>query len=65
MPELLKANGKQIMDTMRCYISNLHADEMFFQYQGDILNIDTIGGYPAERQHIQLDACIPSAGVYR
>lgn len=45
------------MDTMRCYISNLHADEMFFQYQGDILNIDTIGGYPAERQHIQLDAC--------
>lgn len=44
------------MDTMRCYISNLHADEMFFQYQGDILNIDTIGGYPAERQHIQLDA---------
>lgn len=56
VPELLKANGKQIMDTMRCYISNLHADEMFFQYQGDILNIDTIGGYPAERQHIQLDA---------
>ena len=29
---------------------------MFFQYQGDILNIDTIGGYPTERQHIQLDA---------
>ncbi len=56
VPELLKANGKQIMDTMRCYISNLHADEMFFQYQGDILNIDAIGGYPAERQHIQLDA---------
>ena len=44
------------MDTMRCYISNLHADEMFFQYQGDILNIDTVGGYPAERLRMQLDS---------
>lgn len=44
------------MDTMRCYISNLHADEMFFQYQGDILNIDQIGGAPAERMKIQLDS---------
>ena len=56
VPELLKANATQIMDTMRCYISNLHADEMFFQYQGDILNIDTVGGYPAERQRMQLDS---------
>ena len=56
VPELLKTNAKQIMDTMRCYISNLHADEMFFQYQGDILNIDTVGGYPAERQRMQLDS---------
>ena len=56
VPELLKASGKQIMETMRCYISNLHADEMFFQYQGDILNIDTVGGYPAERQKVQLDS---------
>ena len=56
VPQLLKKSGHQIMETMRCYISNLHADEMFFQYQGDILNIDTIGGLPAERQKIQLDA---------
>ena len=56
VPELLKTNATQIMDTMRCYISNLHADEMFFQYQGDILNIDTVGGYPAERQRMQLDS---------
>lgn len=54
--ELLKGAGKQIMDTMRCYISNLHADEMFFQYQGDILNINEIGGYPAQRMKIQLDS---------
>ena len=56
VPELLKTNATQIMDTMRCYISNLHADEMFFQYQGDILNIDTVGGYPAERLRMQLDS---------
>lgn len=54
--EMLKGAGRQIMDTMRCYISNLHADEMFFQYQGDILNINEIGGYPAQRQKIQLDS---------
>lgn len=41
--EMLKRSGRQIMETMRCYMSNLHADEMFFQYQGDILNINTIG----------------------
>ena len=56
VPQLLQKSGRQIMDTMRCYISNLHADEMFFQYQGDILNIDEIGGFPAERMHIQLDS---------
>ena len=54
--ELLQTSGKQIMKTMGCYISNLHADEMFFQYQGDILNIDQIGGWPVEREKIQLDA---------
>lgn len=54
--QMLKSAGKQIMDTMRCYISNLHADEMFFQYQGDILNINQIGGYPAKRMRIQLDS---------
>lgn len=56
VPHLLQRSGRQIMDTMRCYISTLHADEMFFQYQGDILNIEEIGGAPAERQHVQLDS---------
>ena len=54
--ELLQTSGKQIMKTMGCYISNLHADEMFFQYQGDILNINKIGGWPVKREKIQLDA---------
>ena len=52
----MKKNGQQIMDTMRCYVSTLHADEMFFQYQGDILNVDEIGGAPAVRQKMQLDS---------
>lgn len=56
VPQLLQRSGRQIMETMGCYISNLHADEMFFQYQGDILNIDEIGGFPAERMHMQLDS---------
>ncbi len=56
VPQLLQRSGQQIMDTMRCYISNLHADEMFFQYQGDILNISQIGNAPAERLRLQLDS---------
>lgn len=54
--DLLKKNATQIMNSMRLYISNLHPDEMFFQYQGDILNIDEIGGEKAERQHVVLDS---------
>ena len=56
VPQLLKRMGRQIMESMRCHISTLHGDEMFFQYQGDILNIDTVGGAPAKRQHMQLDS---------
>ncbi len=56
VPQLLKRMGRQIMESMRCHISCLHGDEMFFQYQGDILNIDQIGGLPAERQRVQLDS---------
>ena len=56
VPELLKKSAKQILSTMDCYLSNNHADEMFIQYQGDILNIDELGGAPAERQEMQLDS---------
>ncbi|MCR5370388.1 MAG: AMP-binding protein [Clostridium sp.] len=54
--DLLSRSADQILNTMRCYISTLHPDEMFFQYQGEILNIDTIGGRPAAKQPIQLDS---------
>ena len=56
VPELLRKSGKQILRTMDNYISNIHSDEMFFQYQGDILNIHEIGGAPAKRQKVELDA---------
>ena len=56
VPSLLKRNAKQILETMDCYISNLRIDEMFIQYQGDILNINEMGGLPMERQRMQLDA---------
>lgn len=54
--DLLKRNANQIMNTMRLYISNLHPDEMFFQYQGDILNINEIGGEKAEKLPVKLDS---------
>ncbi|MBQ3544036.1 MAG: AMP-binding protein [Lachnospiraceae bacterium] len=56
VPEFLKKSAKQIMNTMDCQLSNMHADEMFFQYQGDILDIGEIGGAPAEYQEMDLDA---------
>ena len=36
---LLTRMGKQVMDTMQCFISVPREGEMFFQYQGDIINI--------------------------
>lgn len=56
VPQLLRRHAREIMETMRCHTSTLHADEMFIQYQGDILNLDDIGGAPAEREPIQLDS---------
>ena len=56
VPELLKRSGEQIINTMANYTYNIRADEMFFQYQGEILNIDHIGDLPAERLHVKLNA---------
>ncbi len=53
---LLKRMGRQIMDTMRCQISVPREGEMFFQYQGDIIEIDSVGGLPSKRIHLQLDS---------
>lgn len=54
--KVLSSNAKQIMDTMCCRMNNLHADEMFFQYQGDLLDFDTLGGAEVEHVPLQLDS---------
>ena len=56
VPELLRRTGLQIMDTMQCDISVARQGEMFFQYQGEIININEVGGLPAKRLHPQLDS---------
>lgn len=56
LSKALNSNAKQIMDTMCCRMNNLHADEMFFQYQGDLLDFDTLGGAPVEHIPLQLDS---------
>ncbi|MCR5774764.1 MAG: AMP-binding protein [Lachnospiraceae bacterium] len=54
--QLLKRNADQILHTMETHMSSQHADEMFIQYQGDLLNIPRIGGEEAEGIKIQLDS---------
>ncbi len=56
LSKALSSNAKQIMDTMCCRMNNLHADEMFFQYQGDLLDFDTLGGAEVEHIPLQLDS---------
>ncbi len=54
--ELLKRNAEQILHTMEVHFATLHADEMFIQYQGDILEVPLVGGEIAERVPLQLDS---------
>ncbi len=53
---LLKKTGQQIMTTMKCSVATQRQGEMFFQYQGDILNVPEIGGGEAKRISQQLDS---------
>ena len=54
--ELVHRSADQILHTMECHMSAQHADEMFIQYQGDLLDIPQLGGEPAESMHLQLDS---------
>ena len=54
--DLIRRNADQILHTMECHMSSQHADEMFIQYQGDILDIPQLGGENAEPMHLQLDS---------
>lgn len=54
--EMLKNAGKQIMTTMKCLTNIPKSSDMFFQFQGDILNVPEIGGVDAKRMHVELTA---------
>ena len=54
--DMVKRNADQILHTMECHMATQHNDEMFIQYQGDILTIPQIGGEPAQSLHLQLDS---------
>ena len=54
--DMLETSAKQIMETMCCHVNNLHADEMFIQYQGDLFSDLEIGGKPAKHIPLQLDS---------
>lgn len=54
--ELLKKTAAQIMNTMKCVVSCPRQGEMFFQFQGDILETPQIGGDKTKRVHVQLDS---------
>lgn len=54
--EYIKKTGKQIMNTMKCLTSCPREGEMFFQFQGDILDVPNIGGKDTNRIQIQLDS---------
>ena len=56
VPELLKRMSTQIIDTMKSLADCMHYGEFFIQYQGDLLQVDTIADAPAEIQHLQLDS---------
>ena len=53
---MLHRNADQILHTMETHMSSQHADEMFIQYQGTLLDIPQIGGEPATGIKIQLDS---------
>ncbi len=54
--ELLEVSAKQVIETMCSHVNNLHADEMFIQYQGDLFCELEIGGKVAEYIPLQLDS---------
>lgn len=54
--DLIKKTGRQIMNTMKCLTSCPREGEMFFQFQGDILNVPQIGEKETERLPLQLDS---------
>ena len=55
MVDAVRTSGRQILETMRCYLKNPHPDEMFFQYQGKLFEFSTIGNEPVQIVPMELD----------
>ena len=62
--EMLRESADQILQTMKCHTSVLQADEMFVQYQGDLLRIPQIGGEKVEPIRLQLDSLPFHLSIY-
>lgn len=54
--DMLHRSGKQLLETFSRHLDNYHSDEMFFQYQGDLLCFDEVAGAPAEMIPLPMDA---------
>lgn len=54
--ELLKNSASQVQKIMSCGFTNMRADEILFQYQGNIIGINQMGAAPTQRQTIKLDS---------
>ena len=54
--EALRRLAAQNRETMKCFVSNLKCDEMFFQYQGDFLRMNRYEKIWAESLPLQLES---------
>lgn len=54
--DYLTSSAKQILKTMDHKIPALHADEVIFQYQGDMFKLDSFCGEKAERISLTVDS---------
>jgi hypothetical protein len=53
---MLHEAGAQLLDILSHNLDNYRADEMLFQYQGNTLQVDELGGAPVESIPLPLDA---------
>lgn len=56
VPDALRRLAAQNRETLKCFVSNLKSDEMFFQYQGDFLRMNRHADIWAGSVPLQLDS---------
>jgi hypothetical protein len=56
VPDALRRLAAQNRETLKCFVSNLKSDEMFFQYQGDFLRMNRHADIWAGLVPLQLDS---------